>query len=152
MYSIFAPDSGGDNLWGEGCPAWKCETLFLAVRGMPPISAKEMAALEHDYRYANSQLVRERSQIVLLAYRLDTQTEIAQVVLAFLPPYSPDLQPGERLWRQWRPNVTHNHVRDKMDDLQADSDWWLREMEANPQAVLQALGPLVTVQPIHKVA
>lgn len=75
-----------------------------------------------------------------------------QVVLAFLPPYSPDLQPGERLWRQWRPNVTHNHVRDKMDDLQADSDWWLRKMAANPQAVLQALGPLVTVQPIHKVA
>jgi len=81
VYSIHAPDGAGDNLWGEGCPAWKCEALFLAVRGMPPISAKEMAALEHDYRYGNSQLVRERSQIVLLAYRLDTQTEIAKVVI-----------------------------------------------------------------------
>ena len=75
-----------------------------------------------------------------------------QVVLVFLPPYSPDLQPGERLWRQWRPNVTHNHVRDKMTDLQADSDCWLSKMAADPRAVLQALGLPATSQPTDQAA
>ena len=75
-----------------------------------------------------------------------------RVVLVFLPTYSPDLQPGERLWRQWRPNVTHNHVRDNMTDLTGDSDAWLNRMAANPQSVLQALGTTVIVQPTNKVA
>lgn len=62
-----------------------------------------------------------------------------RVVLVFLPSYSPDLQPQERLWRQWRPNVTHNHTRGQMAQLQADSDEWLARMAAQPEAVLQAL-------------
>ena len=62
-----------------------------------------------------------------------------RVVLVFLPRYSPDLQPAERLWRQWRPNVTHNHTRATMAALQADSDGWLGEMAADPRGVLRAL-------------
>jgi transposase len=62
-----------------------------------------------------------------------------RVVLVFLPTYSPDLQPAERLWRQWRPNVTHNHTRERMDALQQDSDAWLSRMAAEPQAVLRSL-------------
>jgi hypothetical protein len=62
-----------------------------------------------------------------------------RVVLVFLPSYSPDLQPQERLWRQWRPGVTHNHTRGQMAQLQADSDEWLARMAAQPEAVLQAL-------------
>jgi hypothetical protein len=62
-----------------------------------------------------------------------------RVVLVFLPRYSPDLQPAERLWRQWRPNVTHNHTRATMTALQGDSDAWLGRMVAQPEAVLQAL-------------
>ena len=54
-----------------------------------------------------------------------------RVVLVFLPSYSPDLQPVERLWRQWRPNVTHNHTRETMTALQADSDAWLTRMAPN---------------------
>ncbi len=75
-----------------------------------------------------------------------------QVAVAFLPKYSPDLQPAERLWRQWRPNVTHNHVRSNLADLQADSDAWLRRMAANPEDVLRALGTNVIVQPIALVS
>jgi transposase len=48
--------------------------------GMPPVSAEEIAVLEHDYRYADSPLVRQRSHIVLLAYQLETQDEVAKVV------------------------------------------------------------------------
>lgn len=62
-----------------------------------------------------------------------------RVVLVFLPSYSPDLQPQERLWRQWRPNVTHNHTRSEMAQLEADSDEWLARMAAQPGAVLRAL-------------
>jgi putative transposase len=62
-----------------------------------------------------------------------------RVVLVFLPSYSPDLQPAERLWRQWRPNVTHNHTRETMDSLQEDSDAWLARMAAEPACVLRAL-------------
>jgi hypothetical protein len=62
-----------------------------------------------------------------------------RVVLGFLPRYSPDLQPTERLWRQWRPNVTHNHTRATMAALLDDSDEWLGRMAAEPGAVLQTL-------------
>lgn len=62
-----------------------------------------------------------------------------RVVLVFQPAYSPDLQPAERLWRQWRPNVTHNHRRQTLLALQRDSDAWMRRMAATPQAVLQAI-------------
>jgi transposase len=62
-----------------------------------------------------------------------------RVVLVFLPSYSPDLQPAERLWRQWRPNVTHNHTRETIAALQEDSDSWLARMAAEPTAVLQAV-------------
>jgi hypothetical protein len=62
-----------------------------------------------------------------------------RVVLVFLPSYSPDLQPTERLWRQWRPNVTHNHTRETIAALQADSDSCLAGMAAEPAAVLQAI-------------
>jgi DDE superfamily endonuclease len=74
-----------------------------------------------------------------------------RIVLVFLPPYSPDLQPAERLWRQWRPNVTHNHTRATLAELQADSDHWLRRHAAQPLAVLRALGPTIT-QPLRRAA
>lgn len=63
-----------------------------------------------------------------------------QVVLVFLPAYSPHLQPAEQLWHAWRPHVTHNHTRTALTDLHADSDAWLARMARRPYAVLRALG------------
>jgi hypothetical protein len=63
-----------------------------------------------------------------------------QVVLVFQPRYSPEVQPVERLWRQWRPNVTHNHTRGGLEELEADSDRWLGRAAADPAGVLQMLG------------
>lgn len=74
-----------------------------------------------------------------------------RVILVFLPPYSPDLAPAERLWRQWRPNVTHNHTRSTLAELEADSDRWLTTMAAEPRTVLQALALPIT-QPNRKAA
>ena len=63
-----------------------------------------------------------------------------QVVLVFQPKYSPELQPVERLWRQWRPNVTHNHTRGDLEELEGDSDRWLGRAATDPAGVLQMLG------------
>src|SRR5260370_26977242 len=91
---------------------------------MPPLSAAEQAALEHTYRYGPTRLLRQRSHIVLLAYELDNQTAIAQVVhcsratvnrtlqryrrggRAALP--RPDARRTAALWKQplWRARLT----------------------------------------------
>ncbi len=63
-----------------------------------------------------------------------------RVVLVFLPAYSPDLQPAERVWRQWRPNVTHNHDRENLELLQGDSDDWFERMASQPETVRRMLG------------
>jgi hypothetical protein len=75
-----------------------------------------------------------------------------RVVLVFLPNYSPHLQPAEKLWRQWRPHVTHNHTRATMADLKADSDAWLKTMARRPRAVLQALSLTRAAPSLPKVA
>jgi len=61
------------------------------------------------------------------------------LVLVFQPKYSPESQPTERLWRQWRPNVTHNPTRGTLAELVGDSDDWLTRVAAVPAAVLQML-------------
>jgi hypothetical protein len=66
--------------------------------------------------------------------------DAGQLVLVFQPAYCPEVQPVERLWRQWRPNVTHNHTRKDLDELQGDSNRWLQRMAADPMAVLSAVG------------
>ena len=48
--------------------------------GIPPATAAEISALEHGYRYGDSRLLRQRSQIVLLSYELESQEEIARVM------------------------------------------------------------------------
>jgi putative transposase len=63
-----------------------------------------------------------------------------RVALVYLPSYSPDLQPAECVWRQWRPSVTHNHRRSELPTLQQDSDHWLEWMAAQPESVLKLVG------------
>ena len=52
----------------------------MALRGMDPLEPETLAALEHDYRYGATRLLRQRSHILLLATTLNTQAEIAQVL------------------------------------------------------------------------
>jgi hypothetical protein len=75
-----------------------------------------------------------------------------RLVLVFQPKYCPEAQPTERLWRQWRPNVTHNHTRASLAELTADSDAWLRQMAANPTAVLAAVGQSLACSTISMAA
>jgi transposase len=52
----------------------------VAVHGLPSLSAGDRQALERASRYGATRLIRQRSQIVLLAYDLDTQTQVARAV------------------------------------------------------------------------
>ncbi|QDF02091.1 hypothetical protein BHS04_02565 [Myxococcus xanthus] len=59
-----------------------------------------------------------------------------------LPPYSPQLQPVERLWRPLRGRTTHNLLFDEMTELQDSLRSGLAYRRARPQAVLKLLGSL----------
>jgi transposase len=52
----------------------------MPVRGMPPLSAGDRQALEHDYRYGASRQLRQASHILLLAYDFSSQADVARVV------------------------------------------------------------------------
>lgn len=61
-----------------------------------------------------------------------------QLVLVYTPPYDPDANRIEWLWRPLRSAVTHNHQRTTLDDLLADADRWARDL--TPAQVLAQIG------------
>jgi transposase len=63
-----------------------------------------------------------------------------QLVLVYTPPYDPDANRIEWLWRWTRREVTHNHQRQVFDDLQADLRYHFERLVAQPHAVLRQLG------------
>ena len=58
----------------------------------------------------------------------------------YLPGYSPDCNPMELFWNDWRDNVTHNHDRADIEDLADDSDRYFKRRRRNKRAVLKTLG------------
>ena len=81
-----------------------------------------------DYRQA------KRIHLILDNYRIHSslQTKAAlarlngRVVLHFLPPYCPDHNRIERVWRDLHANVTRNHQCRTMKELMAEVDHWLK--------------------------
>lgn len=63
-----------------------------------------------------------------------------QLKLYRLPPYSPQLQPIERLWRSLRRRATHNQLFPELARLQQALRSGLGYFRSRPQAVLQLLG------------
>jgi transposase len=66
------------------------------------------------------------------------QAQRKRLVLIFLPPYSPELNPIERVWRVTRRQVTHNHYFASLTELRASvmaqfSKWSL------PNSILKVL-------------
>lgn len=60
--------------------------------------------------------------------------------LRYIPGYSPECMPMEWLWEDWRDQVTHNHDRIKLSDLERDSDNYFARRARNPQKVLRTIG------------
>ena len=89
---------------GEGVTLWRtdekrsvCQFALTLIDCANRSNARgRVAALLIDnapgHRVGKTGMLRQ----VMTAFR-------GRVVLIYLPPYSPDLQPEERLWRQWRP-------------------------------------------------
>jgi len=54
--------------------------------------------------------------------------------LFFLPPYSPDLNPIEMLWKKTRRNVTHNHFFSSLHELWYDLKlYWVQFAKPNDE-------------------
>jgi transposase len=58
-----------------------------------------------------------------------------------LPPYSPELNPTERLWQHTRKNGTHNRFFGSWDALLATLTRILAEMPSRPQLIRSYLAP-----------
>jgi transposase len=85
-------------------------------------------------------LVTDRAKIhtpegSLLVRRL-LQRHSRRLRLRYLPLYSPDCQPMEQLWKDWRGKVTHNHDRLRIEELEDDSDHYFKERAKDPASVL----------------
>jgi transposase len=57
---------------------------------------------------------------------------LPRIQLHFLPPYSPDHNPIERLWKQMHDNVTRNHRHPTMQSLWADVTTFLEDVQPFP--------------------
>jgi transposase len=63
-----------------------------------------------------------------------------QLYLVYTPPYDPDANRIEWLWRRTRRAVTHNHQRETFDDVQADLRDHFQRLAAQPNVVLRQVG------------
>src|SRR5216683_1500425 len=73
---------------------------------MPPLTAAEQAALEHDYRHGKTRLIRQRSHLVLLASELDSQAAIARGVRGSRATLNRTMEAGPRACGVPRPTWT----------------------------------------------
>jgi len=60
------------------------------------------------------------------------ETYDGRIVLHFLPPYSPEHNPIERLWKQMHDNVTRNHKHKTMPELWKDVTRFLHDVQPFP--------------------
>ncbi len=81
-------------------------------------------------------------------HRPDTSRHVAAllerhgpwVTLVYLPAYSPELQPLDRLFRVWRGEVTHNHRRTTLDQLETDCETFFHRRARRPERILRMIG------------
>jgi transposase len=97
---------------------------------------------------------RERGRVaIVLADNLRTHTEAGsklvrqlvaelrgQLYLVYTPPYDPDANRIEWLWRWTRRAVTHNHQRATFDEVQADLRDHFQRLATQPNDVLRHMG------------
>ncbi len=71
--------------------------------------------------------------------------------LRYIPKYEPKCMPMEQLWNDWRKQVTHNHDRLRIEELEGDSDHYFKERAQDPAGVLQTISsPYATRRQNHK--
>lgn len=96
---------------------------------------------------------KRKRRVILVAdgariHKLETSKRVAEILqrhgprlqIRYIPKYSPECMPMEKLWNDWRDKVTHNHDRETLNQLLADSDRYFQRRKRNPQAVLRTIG------------
>src|SRR5262245_58264359 len=95
---------------------------------------------------------RRKRRVILVADRAKIHTvegsrRVAELVqrsgrrlrLRYVPKYDPDSMPMELLWNDWRDQVTHNHDRDRITELERDSDGYFTRRARDPKGVLRTI-------------
>ncbi len=103
---------------------------------LPSLCAEELSALEHDYRSGESRLVRQRAQIVLLAYSLANQVEIAAAVRCSLD----SVQRALSRYRQGGRMALRLRPRRRTEPVRKRSLAWQKALALAMQAGPQACG------------
>ena len=71
----------------------------------------------------------------------------AHLRLVYTPPYDPDANCSEWLWRVSRRVVTHKHQRTTLEALSQDGLAHFEHLQADPVAVLQHIGSPCVPEP-----
>ena len=72
-----------------------------------------------------------------------------QLVLVYTPPYDPEANRIDWLWRALRRVVTHTHTRETLPPLLEDADAWAQTL--SPTEILRQIGsPFADVDPIDQ--
>jgi hypothetical protein len=69
------------------------------------------------------------------------------IELVYLPGYSPDLNPIERLWGWLRQDVTRGHCHESVAELTAACQRFIADINADPVAVVDRLWPVFELDP-----
>ena len=72
------------------------------------------------------------------------------IELVFLPGYSPDLNPIERLWDWMRDEVTRGHCHVNLKALRSACQDFIAGINADPEAVVDRLWPKFELDPEHE--
>ena len=103
---------------------------------LPLVSAEELSALERDYRTGESRLVRQRAQIVLLAYSLPDQVAIAAAVRCSLD----TVQRAIALYRKGGRMALRPRPRRRTEPVRKRTLSWQKALAQAMQAGSQACG------------
>ena len=120
-YLFAAVDGQTGRIWWDWVPTMQAEALWPLVAGL-----QEMAVLDG--------LVWDNAP----SHR-DADMHDLDLALVGLPPYSPELNPAERLFEEIRRRV-EGRVYATLDDKAADVQAFLEELDADPPRVRRLCG------------
>src|SRR5262252_5722406 len=125
--------------WRDGRFDWR----RAPKRSAPPVCAQLRRAVERSQARGRIALVlldhlgiHTPKGSLLLRALLDELR--GQLVLVYTPPYDPEANRIEWLWRALRRAVTHTHTRETLPPLLEDADAWARTI--SPTEILHQIG------------
>ena len=84
------------------------------------------------------------------AVAVQREAGLLGIDLMYLPGYSPDLNPIERLWDWMREEVTRGHCHATLDELGDACEAFIRRINQNPIAVVDRLWPKLNLDPEYE--